>query len=186
MRVSVIVIVLANLVVLVRLALLVALLSLPTFLSLAPILAVGLITGTLAAWYGLRKLKPTGEVPEFTMTNPTEIRTAITFGGLYALVLLASAWLSDIAGPGGLYAVAAAAGLTDVDAITLSTLRLAGLGGIHLHGAVTAIVLAFLSNLVFKSGLVLAIGGWGMARHAIAGMGAIGAGLVLGWVLTQV
>lgn len=186
MRMSVIVIVLANLVVVARLAVLVALLSIPTFLQLAPILAAALITGALAAWYGLHKLKPRGEVPEFNLTNPTEIKTAITFGGLYALVLLTSAWLSDIAGPSGLYAVAATAGLTDVDAITLSTLRLTGLGSIRIEDAVVAIVLAFNANLVFKSGLVWAIGGWNMARHAIAGMGAIGAGLVLGWLLTRV
>lgn len=185
-RVSTMVIVLANLVVLVRLAVLVALLTLPVFMQLAPILAMGLLTGTLAAWYGLRKLKPSGDMPEFKLDNPTEIKTAITFGGLYSVVLLASAWLSDLIGTQGLYAVAAVAGLTDVDAITLSTLRLVDMHSVQLDAAVFAIVLAFLSNLVFKSGLVLAIGGWHMARHAIAGMSAIGAGLILGWLLTQV
>ena len=58
------------------------------------------------------------------ITNPTEIRTALTFGALYGFVLLASAWLAEVAGSGGLYLVALASGLTDVDALTLSTLRL--------------------------------------------------------------
>lgn len=186
MHLSIIVIVLANLVVLVRLAVLVGVLSIAAFKQLAPILASGLLVGVLAAWYGLVKLKPSGDAPELTLTNPTEIKSAVTFGGLYALVLLASAWLADIVGTGGLYAVAAVAGLTDVDAITLSTLRLVGMSSIRIEDAVFAILLAFNANLIFKSGLVWVIGGWNMARHAIAGMGAIGGGLILGWLLTRV
>jgi uncharacterized membrane protein (DUF4010 family) len=185
-HVSIIVIVLANLMVLARLAVVVGVLSAAMFLKLAPILAVGLVTGALAAWYGLHKLKPSGEAPELTLSNPTEIRAAVTFGLLYALVLLASAWLSDMAGPRGLYAVAAASGLTDVDAITLSTLRLFNLQGITANEAVFAILLAFIANLTFKSGLVWTIGGWQMARHVIAGMSAIAAGLIIGWLLMPV
>lgn len=184
-HVSVIVIVLANLVVLVRLAVLVGVLSGAMFAKLAPILAAGLLTGTLAAWYGLHKLKPGSEAPELSLSNPTEIRSALTFGLLYAAVLLASAWLSDMAGPRGLYAVAAASGLTDVDAITLSTLRLFSLHNITAGQAVFAILLAFVANLVFKSGLVWSIGGWNMARHVIAGMAAIAGGLAIGWLLIR-
>jgi uncharacterized membrane protein (DUF4010 family) len=182
---AVVVIVLANLVVLARLAVVIGVLSGAMFLELAPILAAGLIAGLLAAWYGLHKLKPTGEAPELTLSNPTEIRTAVTFGALYAVVLMASAWLSDMAGPRGLYAVAAASGLTDVDAITLSTLRLFNLQSISASEAVFAVLIAFVANLLFKSGLVWSIGGWRMARHVIAGMGAIAGGLAIGWLLMR-
>ncbi len=180
---AIIVIVLANLVVLVRLSIITGLLAGGVLSALIPILLGGLIAGTLAAVYGLRKLKPGPEAPELTLSNPTEIRTALTFGLIYAAVLLASAWLSDYAGAKGLYAVAAVAGLTDVDAITLSTLRLHNLDQIATTQAVNAITLAFLSNLVFKSGLVLLIGGWQVARHAIAGMGATGLGMVAAWLV---
>lgn len=182
-RLAVIVIVLANLVVLLRLALITAILGGSVLVALAPVLAGGLIAGVLAAAYGLHKLKPGGEAPELVLSNPTEIRTALTFGLLYAVVLLASAWLSDYAGAKGLYAVAAVAGLTDVDAITLSTLRLHSLEKISSTQAVSAITLAFLSNLVFKSGLVLLIGGWKMGKHAIAGMGATAFGMAAAWLV---
>jgi len=33
--------------------------------------------------------------------------------------------------------------------------------------------------------LTLAIGGWQMARHAIAGMGALGLGLVVTWAIIR-
>lgn len=180
---SIVVIVLANLMVLVRLAVIVGVLSGAAFRALAPILALGLAIGLLAAWYGLYKLKPSGETPELNLSNPTEIRIAMTFGALYAVVLLASAWLSDLAGPRGLYAVAAISGLTDVDAITLSTLRLLNLQSVSINEAIAAILLAFFANLVFKSGLVWVIGGWGMARHVIAAMAAVAAGLAVGWLL---
>lgn len=183
MRVSTIVIVLANLVVLVRLVIVVGVLSQTIFIKLLPILLSGLVVGILASWYGLQRMKPDSEVPKLSLTNPTEFRSALTFGSLYMLVLVATAWLSAHIGSRGVIAIAVVAGLTDVDAITLSSLRLFGTGELQISQAITAIVLAFLSNLLFKSILVLTIGGWKMARHAIAGMSAIGIGLCIGWLL---
>ncbi len=46
--------------------------------------------------------------------------------------------------------------------------------------AVIAIGLASLSNLAFKSGLVIAIGGKPLARRVLPGLAAIGVGFVLG------
>lgn len=56
-------------------------------------------------------------------------------------------------------------GLTDVDAITLSTLRLYDLGKLQPVQAVIAIVLALVSNILFKLGLVFAVGGAALARR---------------------
>lgn len=67
--------------------------------------------------------------------NPAELPTAVGFGLLYAIVLFFSAWLSDVAGTSGLYTVAIVSGLTDVDAITLSSLRLHGLSKLRGHGS---------------------------------------------------
>jgi hypothetical protein len=50
---------------------------------------------------------------------------------------------------------------------------------------VNVITLATLANLGFKSALALIIGVWPMARHAIAGMGAAGLGLVLAWAIIR-
>ena len=101
------------------------------------------------------------------------------------LVLLAAAWLSDWLGTRGLYAVALVSGLTDVDAITLSSLRLHNLDRLSVAMVINVIVLAALANLVFKSLLTLVIGGWQMARHAIAGMGSVGVGMVAAWAIIR-
>jgi len=179
----VIVIVLANLMVLVRLGVLTAVLAPGVLLHLLPVLIGGLAIGGLGAAYGVHRLRPQGETPALAMSNPTELRTAVGFGLIYAAVLLASAWLSDWLGTRGLYAVALVSGLTDVDAITLSSLRLHNLDKLTVAVAVNVIMLAVLSNLVFKSVLTFAIGVWPMARHAVAGMGALGLGLVAGWAI---
>jgi uncharacterized membrane protein (DUF4010 family) len=183
--ISVIVIVLANLVVLVRLGVLATVLAPGVLVQLAPLLAGGLIAGGLGAAYGVHRLRPQGELPALAMGNPTELRPALGFGLMYGVVLLAAAWLSDWLGTRGLYAVALVSGLTDVDAITLSSLRLHNLGKLSVAVVVNVIVLAVLANLVFKSALTLAIGGWRMARHAIAGMGAVGLGLVVAWAIMR-
>jgi len=183
--VAVIVIVLANLVVLLRLGILAAVLAPGVLAQLLPVLAGGLVAGGLGAVYGVHRLQPQGELPALAMGNPTELRTALGFGLLYAVVLLAAAWLSDWLGNRGLYAVALVSGLTDVDAITLSSLRLHNLDKLPAAILVNVITLAVLANLLFKSALTLAIGGWQMARHAIAGMGAMGLGLVVTWAIIR-
>ena len=183
--IAVIVIVLANLVVLVRLGLLAALPAPAVRPQLLPVLVGGLVVGGLGAAYGVYRLRPQGELPALAMGNPTELRTALGFGLLYGVVLLAAAWLSDWLGTRGLYAVALVSGLTDVDAITLSSLRLHNLGQLPVAILVNVITLAVLSNLVFKSVLTLSIGGWKMARHAVAGMGALGLGLVAAWAIIR-
>ena len=183
--VAVIVIVLANLVVLVRLGVLAAVLAPGVLAQLLPVLAGGMVAGGLGAAYGVRRLHPQGELPALAMGNPTELRTALGFGLMYGVVLLAAAWLSDWLGNRGLYAVALLSGLTDVDAITLSSLRLHNLDKLPVAVLVNVITLATLANLAFKSVLALFIGGWQMARHAIAGMGAVGLGLVLTWAIIR-
>jgi len=185
MPVAVIVIVLANLVVLVRLGVLAVVLSPSALSQLLPVLVGGLVAGGLGAAYGVRKLQPQGGMPELEMDNPTELRPALGFGLMYAGVLLAAAWLSDLMGTRGLYGVALVSGLTDVDAITLSSLRLLNLDKLTVAVAVNVITLATLANLTFKSGLALFIGGWKMARHAMAGMGAVGLGLIVAWAIIR-
>jgi uncharacterized membrane protein (DUF4010 family) len=183
--IAVIVIVLANLVVEVRLGVLAAVVAPNVLPQLLPVLVGGLAIGGLGAAYGVRRLKPQGEMPALAMDNPTELRTALGFGLMYAVVLLAAAWLSDWLGTRGLYAVSLVSGLTDVDAITLSSLRLYNLDKLPVEVVVNVVTLATLANLAFKSMLALAIGGWQMARHAMAGMGAIGLGLVIAWAIMR-
>lgn len=174
------VIVIAGMVVLLRLLVVSAAVAYGALPGLFPVLAGGFLFGLIVALYNWRKMDKATELYIPETSNPAELHTAIGFGLLYVAVLLGSAWMADIAGNQGLYAVALVSGLTDVDAITLSSLRLFNLGQLSEQQTVTAITLAFISNLAFKFGMVLFIGGWNLARHVATGFVAMICGVLLG------
>ena len=178
--VVVVVILLANLVVLVRLGVITAVVSPRLLPALLPVLGAGLAVGLLGTALYWRSLHGKAEAPDLALNNPTEIHTALGFGLLYAAVLFAAAWLSNYAGSRGLYAVALVSGLTDVDAITLSSLRLFEQGKLAQSQVVTAVALAFIANMVFKFGLILFVGGEMLARKTAAGMLSIVLGVAAG------
>ena len=97
--------------------------------------------------------------------------------------LQSAAWLADEFGSRGMYATAAFSGLADVDAIALSSLRLAGQHALTLHQAVTAIAVALCSNMVFKLGIAGFAGGKSFLVRCAPGMAATMAGLAAGVAL---
>lgn len=169
-KIAVIVILLANLVVLVRLMLVTAVVAIDVLPHLAPVLCAGLVLGLIGTFSIWRRWNTATGTPMPEISNPTELRTALSFGALYAIVLLLSAWLSNIAGTSGLYLVALFSGLTDVDAITLSSLRLHEMGSLTANEAVNAISIALLSNIAFKLGIVFTVGGAAMGWPVLRGM----------------
>lgn len=176
-RTAAVVILIASLMVMLRLMLFSGVVAPALALPLGLVLGAGLAAGVAVTLLGWRGLVGQGEMPMPEVANPTEIRAALTFGLIYGLVLLLSAWLQDIAGARGLYAVALASGLTDVDAITLSTLHMFNLGKLGEMQAVMTIALAVVSNIFFKAGLALSIGGITLGKHALPGLAAIAAGI---------
>jgi uncharacterized membrane protein (DUF4010 family) len=174
------VIVIAGMVVLLRLLVISAVVAYGTLPGLFPVLAGGFLFGLAVALYNWRKMSKATELNIPETSNPAELHTAIGFGLLYVVVLLGSAWMEDIAGSRGLYAVALVSGMTDVDAITLSSLHLFNIGQLNEHQTVTTIALAILSNIAFKFGIVLFIGGWHLARLVATGMVAMAFGVLLG------
>jgi uncharacterized membrane protein (DUF4010 family) len=180
---AVVVIVIANLVVLIRLSVLAGVVAPGILPQLLPVLASGLVLGAAGAFYWWRSMSRVGDLPMPEIKNPTEIKVALSFGAMYAVVLLAAAWLSDIAGSRGLYLLAFASGLTDVDAMSLSSLHLFKQGKLLADQAVLAIAIAYLSNLAFKFGLLAFLGGRVVAQRAALGMGAAAAGIGMGILL---
>jgi uncharacterized membrane protein (DUF4010 family) len=104
---------------------------------------------------GSARSRPASDVP---LTNPFSLMSAIRFAALFAVVQLVVKIVETEAPGRGVYAVAALAGLTDVDAITLSMAASARDGSAPAHVAVGAIVIAALTNTAVKLGLVFAAG----------------------------
>ncbi len=131
----------------------------PALLPVAagPIGTMLVVTAAVAAVIWARGRREGGEasLPE----NPTQIKSALFFAGVYALVLLAVEAARDWLGPRGLYAVAVVSGLTDMDAITLSAAEMTGRDGVRPGVAWRAIVIAAMSNMVFKTGVAASLGG---------------------------
>lgn len=177
---SVTVILIANLVVLLRLIVLASVVSPKLLAAMAMVLGCGLLPGLIAVviWMRARNDKPALTMPD--VRNPTELRTALTFGVVYAVVLLLTAWLNDTAGSRGVYAVAVISGLTDVDAVTLSSLRLHEIGSLSGAQAVTSITVAVLANMSFKLGLILVAGGRDLFVRCLPLMLLVAAGLGVG------
>jgi uncharacterized membrane protein (DUF4010 family) len=91
--------------------------------------------------------------------NPTEIKTAVVFALLYAGVLLATTLSKEYFGAQGLMLVAIFSGITDVDAMTLSTARLVETGKLGSGEAWPLILAAIVSNIFFKGILAFFVGG---------------------------
>jgi uncharacterized membrane protein (DUF4010 family) len=155
---AVVIITIANLVVLARIAVLAAVLAPAALPLLAPILGAGLLAGAappLRGWFAMRSSK--AAAPE--LDNPVNLRHALLFGAVFAVVLVVSAAFHDKAGSAGVYAVAAISGLADMDAIAISTFNLLTGGELAAAEAAIAIVIALASNMVFKALLVLTLAG---------------------------
>ena len=117
-------------------------------------------------------------------SNPSELKPAVLFAALYAVVLLAVAAAQDLLGNPGLFAAAAVSGLTDMDAITLSTSRLVSRQLVDPDTGWRLILVASMSNLLFKFVLVATLGSRAMSKRlATLFTGAIvaGAALIVFW-----
>ena len=101
--------------------------------------------------------KETGVLP--TQQNPAELKTALSFALVYALIKFAVAAAREEFGELGLYVVSVISGLTDMDAVTLSTAQLVDSGKLEVPLAWRAILIAAIANLGFKAGAVAILGG---------------------------
>lgn len=184
LAVASLVILTANLVVLIRLTFLTALIAPGVLRFLAPVFAVALVVGVvvpLSAWLHLGKDE---QSPALNVSNPTELPMALVVGLMFAFMLLASSWLNEKAGAIGVYGAVSVMGLTDLDAVTLSTLRLFNLSQITAQQACNAIALAYCANLTLKFCAVVFLGSTALARNVARGYLTVAIGLGAGWLIS--
>jgi len=116
------------------------------------------------------------------LKNPLELKTALGFGALLALIMVLGKALQNFSGDAGVLVLAAASGIADVDAITLSLARMSG-EGLGLATAAIGVVIAGSVNSLVKGAMAGVIGGRGMGlRVALPLAAAAGAGLVAAWL----
>jgi uncharacterized membrane protein (DUF4010 family) len=146
--------------------------------ALVPLAVMITVCAGLSGVLWLRVPRHTLQMPSHG--NPSELKSALVFGALFALVLLATAAGKEYLGNRGLFAVAVLSGLTDMDAITLSSAQMVVGGKVAEDTAWRLILVAAMSNLVFKAGVVWLLGERGLLRRIGIVFGvALGAGVAL-------
>jgi uncharacterized membrane protein (DUF4010 family) len=132
--------------------------------NLAPPLAGALIPAAIASagmalWLARRaraREVASGAGAVMALPNPLALRVALVFGGLLAIVSLAAAALQDWVGPHGVYAVAAASGIADADAVTLAMTQS---GRTNSEVAALAVLIAVAVNTAAKAAIARIAGG---------------------------
>ncbi|HMX98217.1 MAG TPA: MgtC/SapB family protein [Agitococcus sp.] len=118
--------------------------------------------------------------------NPAELTSAIVFGLLYGGIIFAVAAAKEMFGQQSLYLIAMISGLTDVDAITLSTGRLVEGQRLEAHTGWQLVMIAIMANLVFKWGAVAVLGNKVLLKKLTVIFGAafmVGLGILAGWAV---
>jgi uncharacterized membrane protein (DUF4010 family) len=124
----------------------------PALPSLATLFALTLVGCGL--FYRLSRKQP---VEELELANPFELRTALQFAVVFALILLVARAAEVFLGESGVYFASILAGLTRPDAMAL-TLGQQVQAGLDPAVAARGLTLAVVSNTLFKAGLALSLG----------------------------
>ena len=153
--------------------------------DLARFLFVPALISFLLGTFSAHRLSSTdrGNRANIEVKNPYELSTAINFGILYAFILFLSRNAVKYFGNYGLFAVATIAGLSDVDAITLSVSRLFSGAEVNLLSAIIAVLLAAAVNTLFKWFLTLSMGTKELFKTVTPGFAALIAGEIIGIII---
>lgn len=173
-------VVLASNVMIVRVLIVVAAIHAPLAWAAAAPLAAMLLPGlALAAWMWLKRRPGSGPVDAPPVSNPLSLKTAIHFAMLYALVKLLVKMAQHAEVDTGVLVLSGIAGLTDVDAITVSTSDSARQGGMDLSLAARAIAIACISNTVAKAAIGATLGSPALRQRVAVVLGVtIAAGII--------
>lgn len=126
--------------------------------------AMGLTAALFLVWSLRERAGGSVQGEALKLANPFRLPAALRFAALFAAVLLVVALVREYLPDSGVYLAAAIAGLTDVDAITLSLSRQAR-EGLDPEIASGAILLAAATNTVVKFGLVAFLGSAALRRR---------------------
>lgn len=155
----------------------------------APLLSM-FVTGLIIAYILQRQNRhdESNLARSLEVANPLKLSTAIQFGLFFALILIIIQFAQEWFGETGVYLTSLLAGLTDVDAITLSVSRMISNSQLELNVAGIAIVLSVLSNTIAKSVIASSSGSPALRRTILIAFGIIllvglVSGLISFWLL---
>jgi len=129
----------------------------------------------VAAFLFHRQTKSEARFDKALFQNPFDLPFVFGFGALLAGVIVATKLLGAAFGQVGVLTVAGISGFVDVDPVTLSSARAAGVS-MAVDAAAQAILLAGAANMVTKMGTALLVGGFGFGwKLVLSGLFAMAA-----------
>ncbi len=156
----------------------------PVAIPFATMAACAGIYGAMCYRSGSRQRARTGGTEPVPLRNPFRLGEAVRFAAYFAVVLLAVAGVERFAPRHGLFVVAALAGVSDVDAITMSVAQ-STRSAAAVADAVLALLIAVGSNTAVKFALALFLGAPALRRRLAIGTLLIVAGGGSAWWLSR-
>ena len=166
-------IVLASSIMYIRVFALTLLFAYPVALILLPPLLFMLLASIVPTWRALRTHQTESEAPQLSPGNPLDMKNAILFVLLYICVTFLMYGSRQWLGSTMTYLSGAVAGIADIDAITISTSKWAAIApGQHRQAAII-ILLAVMSNSLFKLSVSVFNGAAELRRPVLSGFGLV-------------
>jgi uncharacterized membrane protein (DUF4010 family) len=166
--VSAVAVIIASTIMFVRVLITVAAVEASLLSKLAlPLGAMAAVSLCAVGWLAFRDRAQRATQSTVELSNPFELGKALQFGAFFVFILVASRWATATYGNAGTYVAGLLAGLTDVDAITLTMSNLVKSSAVEPEVATRTIVIAVASNTVVKAVMAVTLGGWPFARRIV-------------------
>jgi uncharacterized membrane protein (DUF4010 family) len=162
--------VLASCVMSLRIAVLAGVINAGILPRLLPVVGSMAVVGGLAALWLARGPGDEPTASGGNLANPFSLKAALSFGLLYALILLAVRAAQVYFGDGGTYVASALSGVADVDAVTIAFSRL-GPTADEWRTPASAVTLAAVVNMFVKIGMGVGVGGGRFRRYVAVSLG---------------
>lgn len=153
-----------------QMALVVAATSMPTLSSLSvPLLLAGGTAVAYGATFTLLAIRHAG-IDAAQTGGAFNLKTALAFGSILAVILVVSAGLQAHLGGSGVLLAAVVAGLVDTHAAAISVASLVASGKVTPQDAVVPVLAGMTSNTVSKIIFAGTSGGWAFAVRVVPGL----------------
>lgn len=137
---------------------------------LAPCLLIAL-AGGIYVWWMMRKREPANAPKTLLLGNPLDMQNALVFTVIFLGILLMVYYADFFLGKGGVYLSGLLSGLADLDAVSISMSKLALQDTVKINVSAITILLAMLSNTVFKLGISVAKGSMPLRKTVTPALG---------------
>ncbi|MFL0685446.1 MAG: MgtC/SapB family protein [Algoriphagus aquaeductus] len=145
---------------------------------LFPVLIVFLAGLGITVYIFAKRKKELMDDQLIPLKKPLDLKSALVFGAIYSAILLLVSYANENIGERGTFISSAIAGISDIDAITISVSKLAG-NQLIMQIAGISILIATISNTLVKMGIGIYAGSMELRKKLILGYGVVfGAGII--------